>query len=187
MDLVYLVVPEAAQINVVGNMNNCAFQGMNVSADDPAFKSQINEADGSTRTVTVDPGVTSINVAGTINNRSAFTSVDLSQFPGAQNLDLSVLSQAITGSGQPSASTTDLEFYYDPTTQMLTYQNITGASLASILQLLQNLTIQVYVNGVPQFDTTATPSPPRFRSWTQERPRRFWLNTTRELGPNSAG
>ena len=34
MDLVFLVAPEAAQINVGGNMNNCGFQGMNLSAND---------------------------------------------------------------------------------------------------------------------------------------------------------
>ena len=32
MDLVLLGAPEAAQINVVGNMNNCSFQGMNLNA-----------------------------------------------------------------------------------------------------------------------------------------------------------
>ncbi|MGO8837523.1 MAG: beta strand repeat-containing protein [Limisphaerales bacterium] len=160
MDLVYLVVPEAAQIIVDGNMNNCAFQGMNVSAD-PGFQVQVHEADGSTRTITVDPGVTSINVAGAINNRSAFTSVDLSQYfsqvPGAQAPDLSVLSQAVTGPGEPSATQLATSFYYNSTTHVLTYQNITGASLASILQLLQNLTIQVYNNGVPQFDNNGNP------------------------------
>ena len=61
MDYLDLTVPEAAQINIGGNMNNCGFQGMNVSSD-PSFQVQIYEADGSTRTVTVDPAVTSINV-----------------------------------------------------------------------------------------------------------------------------
>ena len=34
MSLVLLDAPEAAQINVVGNMYNCRFQGMNLSAND---------------------------------------------------------------------------------------------------------------------------------------------------------
>ena len=34
MSLMILTAPEAAQINVVGNMYNCGFQGMNLSAND---------------------------------------------------------------------------------------------------------------------------------------------------------
>jgi len=34
MDQVFLSSPEAAQINVVGNMNNCRFQGMNLNTSD---------------------------------------------------------------------------------------------------------------------------------------------------------
>jgi filamentous hemagglutinin family protein len=127
MNLVFLGAPEAAQINVGGDMDNSGFQGMNLSAND----------------------VTSISVAGDINNRSAFTSVDLSQISGAQVPDLSYLSQALSIS--PSAATLATSFYYNPTTQILTYQNISGKSLASVLQLLQNLTIQIYKNGVPQW------------------------------------
>src|SRR5208282_119229 len=73
MDLVFLNVPEAAQINVGGNMNNCGFQGMNLSAND----------------------VTSINVAGNIYNRSAFTSVTLDfNQAGVQAPDMDYLSEA---------------------------------------------------------------------------------------------
>ncbi len=129
MSLVFLSVPEAAQITVGGNMDNCGFQGMNLSAND----------------------VTSINVTGDINNRSAFTSVDLSQVSGEQAPLLSYLVQAVTGPGDPLATTLATSFYYNPTTQILTYQNIPGQNLASVLQLLQNLTVQVYKNGVPQW------------------------------------
>jgi filamentous hemagglutinin family protein len=125
MDDVLLGAPEAAQINVGGDMNNSRFQGMNLSAND----------------------VTSINVGGDINNRSIFTSVDLSQIPGAQAPDLSVLSQAVNNSiSEPTLASS---FFYNGTT--LTYENINGVSLASVLQLLQHLTIQVYANGVPQW------------------------------------
>jgi hypothetical protein len=129
MSLVFLGVPEAAQITVGGNMDNCGFQGMNLSAND----------------------VTSINVTGDINNRSAFTSVDLSQVSGEQAPLLSYLVQAVTGPGDPLATTLATSFYYNPTTQILTYQNIPGQNLAGVLQLLQNLTVQVYKNGVPQW------------------------------------
>jgi filamentous hemagglutinin family protein len=130
MDLVMLASSEAAQINVGGNMNNCRFQGMNLSGSD----------------------VSSITVSGDINNRSSFTSVDLtalSQQSGWQAPDLSVLSQALSSS--PSAATLATSFYYNPTTHVLTYQDIPGQNLADVLNLLQNLTIQVYKNGMPQW------------------------------------
>ena len=144
MDLMSLTVPESAQISVGGNMNNCSFQGMNLSAA-PAFETQILEADGSTRTVTVNPSVTSISVAGDIFNRGTFTSVNLSQVAGTQAPDLAYLSDAVNntiGGTSISAATLATSFYYNPTTQNLTYQNIPGVNLASVLNLLQNLTVQ---------------------------------------------
>ena len=163
MDLVNLVVPEAAQINVGGNMNNCGFQGMNLSSD-PGFQVQIQEADGTTRTVTVDPGVTSINVSGDIYNRSAFTSIDLSQIAGAEAPDLSVLGRALNNNLSLSATTLTTSFYYNPATETLTYQNISGVTLLNVLKLLNNLPVQEYINGVPQwadppFDTIPVPAP----------------------------
>ena len=133
MGLVFLDVPEAAQINVGGNLNNCRFQGMNLSAND----------------------VTSINVSGDINDRSAFTSVtlDLNQ-TGMQAPNMTYLSQAVynvIGVTSISAATLTTSLYYNPATHTLTYQNIPGVSLANVLNLLQNLTVQVYVNGVPQW------------------------------------
>jgi len=107
MDLVNLVVPEAAQIKVDGNMNNCGFQGMNLAAND----------------------VTSINVGGDIINRSAFTSVDLNQVSGEVAPLLSYLSQAepLTINGTSiSAVTLATSFYYNSTTSELTYENIPG-------------------------------------------------------------
>ncbi len=135
MSLVLVGAPEAAQITVGGNMDNSRFQGMNLSASD----------------------VTSINVAGDINNRNAFTSaiLDLSADSGEQAPDLSFLSKAVynTVDGKPvSAAALVASFFYNPTTQTLTYQNITGLSAASVINLLQNLTVQLYVNGVPQYE-----------------------------------
>ncbi len=114
---------EAAQITVAGNMNNCRFQGLNLSSAD----------------------VTSITVGGDIINRGAFTFLDLTTVPGAAAPDLSLLARAVSGASLASS------FFYNPATRILTYQNIPGQSLASVLALLQHLTIQVYQNGVPQW------------------------------------
>jgi filamentous hemagglutinin family protein len=141
MKLVNLVVPEAAQINVGGNMLNCGFQGMNLAAND----------------------VTSINVAGDIFERGTFTSIDLSQFfiqnRDFQAPDLSVLSRAIITGDEPSAVTLAASFYYNPTTHVLTYENIPGYTLLDVLNLLNDLTLQKYLNGVPQWNDP-TDNPP---------------------------
>jgi len=131
MNLVVLDAPEAAQITVGGNMYNCGFQGMNLSADD----------------------VTSIHVTGDIYNRSIFT--DLVGVTPAEAADLSYLSEAVNNS--IPATTLATSFYYNPATQTLIYQNITGASLLNVLKLLNNLTVQDYVNGVPQWANPPSP------------------------------
>ena len=141
MDLVFLDAPEAAQITVGGNMNNCGFQGMNLSAND----------------------VTSINVTGDIYNRSAFTSVtlDLSQ-NGVQAPNMDYLSEAYgnqIGTTSISIATLLSSLYYNSSTHVLTYQNIPGVTLASVLNLLQNLTVQVYKNGVPQWTDSSDTTP----------------------------
>jgi hypothetical protein len=127
LSLMMLAAPEAAQITIGGNMLNSRFQGMNLAASD----------------------TTSIHVTGDIRNRSAITTVDLSQYVGTAAPDLSVLGQAT--SSDPTAIQLVNSFYYDDKTHLFTYQNITGKSLSSVLSLLQNLTIQVYKNGVPQW------------------------------------
>ena len=118
MNYIDLNVPEAAQIAVGGSMNNSGFQGMNVS-DASSFQVQVHEADGSTRTVTVNPSVTSIAVAGEIFNAGNFTSVDISGHPAP---DLSLLSLAVGNS--IDATTLASIFNYDPATKILTYENI---------------------------------------------------------------
>ena len=128
MNLVLVGAPEAAQIRVGGNLNNSRFQGMNLAASD----------------------TTRIQVAGDINNRGAFTSVNLDLYAGTAPPELSYLSQSL--SITPNAATLASSLYYDPVTHVMTYQNIPGQTLASVLSLLQNLTVQVYVNGVPQWE-----------------------------------
>lgn len=129
MDDVYLGVPEAATISVAGSMNNCSFQGMNLAPGD----------------------VTSINVAGNIDNRSAFTSASLTGISAPDLSDLALAVNNSIGSKTISAATLAASLYYDPATQTLTYQNIPGVTIAQLVHLLQNLTVQVYQNGVPQW------------------------------------
>ena len=93
---------------------------------------------------------------GNINNRGDFTSVtlDLSQSSDEQVPDLSYLAEAVNnsiGSASMSAATLTTTLFYNPTTQILTYQNIPGQTLAGVLNLLQHLTIQTGVdnNGIP--------------------------------------
>jgi filamentous hemagglutinin family protein len=125
MNYIFLGSPEAAQINVGGDMNNSRFQGMNLAAGD----------------------ATSINVTGDIYNRSTFT--DLTGVAPAAAANLIYLSEAVNNS--ISATTLAGSFYYNPVTQTLTYQNINGFSLAAVLNLLNHLTIQKVINGVPQW------------------------------------
>jgi filamentous hemagglutinin family protein len=158
MSLVLLGAPEAAQINVGGDMNNSRFQGMNLSADpNQSVQVPVREIDGGMGMATIHPGLTSINVTGDINNRSAFTSVtlDLSPKTGEQAPDLSFLSEAT--SGNPSAATLVNSLYYNSTTGVFTYQNISGVSFASVLALLQSLPIQTGVdkNGNPITSTAS--------------------------------
>jgi filamentous hemagglutinin family protein len=163
MSLVLLDAPEAAQINVVGDMYNCRFQGMNLSANDVTSINVGQTAkENMENSGLLDPQTDSgIKVGGDIINRGAFTSVtlDLNQ-TGVQAPDMNYLSEAVNnaiGSTSISAATLTTSLYYNPDTQVLTYQNIPGVSLKDILQLLQNLTVQVYKNGVPQLDSNGNP------------------------------
>ena len=152
MNYLLLGAPEAAQINVVGNMNNCRFQGMNLNDADVTSitvgqAAKINMENSGILNPATDGGLT---VGGDIINRGAFTFVDLSLVPGAQAPDLSVLAQAYNNSIATSLLVSSL--FYNPATKILTYQNISGKSLASVLSLLQHLTVQVYQGGVPQWE-----------------------------------
>ena len=168
MNDVLLSAPEAAQITVGGDMINSRFQGMNLSSD-PSESDvvTVREADGSLGTATVRPGVTSIYVTGDILNRSTFTTIDLPS--GSQAPDLSMLSQLFVDNNNPlpaglsglTAATLAASFFYDKTTGKLTYQNIVlnGASvdIGTLMGLLQNMTIQSYKDGVPQYNSDGTP------------------------------
>ena len=160
MSLMTLVAPEAAQINVVGNMNNCGFQGMNLNAADVTSITVGQAAKNNMENLGIlnpatDGGLT---VGGNINNSSTYVSVNLSQVAGATAPDLSYLATAVSSS--PTPAQLAASFFYNPATQIFTYQAIPGVSLASVLQLLQNLTVQVYKNGVPQWADSPTDTVP---------------------------
>jgi len=96
MNLMALVSPEAAQINVVGNMNNCCFQGMNLNAADTT-RINVGQAaktameNSGLLNLSTDGGLT---VGGDINNRSTVTWIDLSKIAGAMAPDLSLLARS---------------------------------------------------------------------------------------------
>ena len=133
MDNIYLGVPECANITIGGDMINCRFDGQNLQAGD----------------------VTSINVAGAIENRSEFTSLTDATAP-----DFSALAVAyspLTGSLATPGSLTSLAslFYYDPATQTLTFQ---GRMTTDEFQALLNLTVPVYAaNGQPVLEANRNP------------------------------
>ncbi|MEI7808991.1 MAG: hypothetical protein WCJ07_10970, partial [Verrucomicrobiota bacterium] len=152
MSYLLLGAPEAAQINVVGNMNNCRFQGMNLNAADVTSitvgqAAKINMENSGILNPATDGGLT---VGGNIINRGAFTFIDLNAVSGASAPDLSLLSLAVNNS--ISGATLANSFFYNPATKILTYQNISGQSLSTVLALLQHLKVQVYQSGVPQWE-----------------------------------
>ena len=120
MNLVLLGVPEAAQINVVGNMNNCGFEGMNLSDSDVTSltvgqAAKVSLENQGILNPATDGGLT---VGGNINNRSAFTSINLSAVSGSSPPNLSFLSQAvISGRGNSMAATLATSFSYNPVTR----------------------------------------------------------------------
>ena len=136
MDNIELVVPEAAQINVVGNMNNCGFIGQNLTKGDVttinvgAVAKAKMESSG-----LLDPNTDSgIQAGGDIQNQGAYSSVPIASAP-----DLSLLNQAyINGQLTPL---TDLysRLQYNPTTGLLTFQ---GRMSPAYEGYLTSLTIQ---------------------------------------------
>jgi filamentous hemagglutinin family protein len=159
MSMVLLAAPEAAQINVVGNMYNCRFQGMNMSANDVTSINVGQTAkDNMEKSGLLDPNTDSgIKVGGDIINRGAFTSVtlDLSQ-TDVQAPAMNYLSEAFGNSVSAATLTTSL--YYNKDTQVLTYQNISGVKIDNVLDLLENLKIATKfdVNGNPTDQTTVS-------------------------------
>jgi filamentous hemagglutinin family protein len=130
MNNVLLGAPEAAQITVIGDMVNSRFQGMNLSSDpNQSVQVPVREIDGSLGTATVHPGLTSINVAGDIKNRSEFTTATLPPPPDLSLLKLIPL---------PNPILVGL-LTYDAKTGLYTFN---GPVTEQALKELSNVTIQ---------------------------------------------
>jgi filamentous hemagglutinin family protein len=182
MNSVLLGAPEAAQINVVGDMNNSRFQGMNLSANlSQSVQVPVREINGSLGVATVYPSLTSITVGqaakksmedrgllnritdggikvgGGIQNRSEFTTVTVDASP-----NLAYLTQSYPPN-QIAANLAKELFYKettDPVTGIVTRQlTIQGAVNGDVLAVLQSLQIQVHDSktGQPQFNPDGSP------------------------------
>jgi len=130
---IYLAVPERAEVSVGGDMIDCRFDGQNLHPGD----------------------VTTINVAGSIENRSEFTSLTVATAPDFSALDMAYT--PATGSLSTPGNLASLAslFYYDPASHTLTFQ---GRMTTDELQALLNLTVPVYgANGQPLLDANRNP------------------------------
>jgi filamentous hemagglutinin family protein len=147
MDDINLVVPEAAQIAVGGDMNNCAFKGQNLSSDpNQTVQVQARQADGSKGPATIYPGLTRFTVGGDILNQNIFNSVQLTSDP-----DLALLNLAF------GANYSELfnRLFYNSSTKTLTLQ---GVLTSDELNALTNLKIVVLnALGVPEVDIYGNP------------------------------
>ncbi len=144
MNNFYLVVPEAAQLNVVGDMNNCSFEGQNLH---PTDVTSINVGQTAKANMEnsglLDPATDSgLYVGGNILNQNGYNSVTVSSPP-----DLALLLQAF------GASYSDLfnNLFYDPTSGKLTLKGVLGQNG---YDALTSLVIQVVDQfGQPEFTT----------------------------------
>ena len=124
---IYLVSAESAQVNVGGNLINCRLDAQNLHSGD----------------------VTAINVAGSSQNRSEFTSVALSSAP-----DFNALAGAYPPLTGDVANLINL-FNYDASSKTVTFQ---GRMTTDQYQSLLNLQVQKYdTYGQPVFDSSHNP------------------------------
>ena len=142
MSKVLLSSSEAAQVNIVGNMNNSRFLALNLADSDVSSITVGQQAKLNLESKHILNSVTDggLAVGGNIYNRGAFTSVDLSSVLGANAPNLSLLGRSQESS--ISVATLVSSIYYNPATKVLTYQAIPGVSIATLVQLLQSLTVQ---------------------------------------------
>ena len=133
MDNIDLTVPEAAQVNVVGNMNNDGFAGQNLFPGDvTSINVGLTAKANMENSGLLDPNTDSgIKVGGDILDQSAYSSVQVASLP-----DLSQLVFADID-GQP-VSLADLasRLQYNPTTGTLTFQGQMNSTYESYLTSL---------------------------------------------------
>jgi filamentous hemagglutinin family protein len=151
MDYVELISPEAAQINVVGNMNNSSLTAQNLH---PADVTSINVGQAAKVSMEtsgiLNPATdSSLTVGGDILNASEFNSIPLASAP-----DLALLSQAYDPNTQLLTPLTDLasHLHYDPTTGLLTYQGKMNAIYEGDLSSLK-IVDGYNLDGTPQTTT----------------------------------
>jgi filamentous hemagglutinin family protein len=144
MNNFYLVVPEAAQINVVGDMNNCSFEGQNLHPTDVTSinvgqTAKVNMENGGLLNPATDGG---LYVGGNILNQNEYNSVTVAAAP-----DLALLNQAF------GASYADLfnNLFYDPASGKLTLKGVLGQNGYNALTSLVMQAVDQ--NGAPEFTT----------------------------------
>ncbi|MEI2725835.1 MAG: hypothetical protein V9H26_20670 [Verrucomicrobiota bacterium] len=120
--------PKRAEITVGGDLINSRFDGQNLRAND----------------------VTSINVTGSIINRNEFTGVTVATAPNFGLFDL--VYPPLVG----SAAGVQNQFFYNPTTKVLTFQ---GRMTGDQLQALLSLQVRKFdANGFPIFLPSGEPA-----------------------------
>ena len=152
LDNVLLGAPEAATINVVGDMINSRFQGQNLHANDVTG---INVGEAAKLNLEssglLNPASdASLYVGGNILNRAEFTTINfndvLAANPDAAPPDLSLMVYGDTALAR--------HLFYDTVTGKLTFQ---GLLTDAILGELADMAVQVYQNGVAQFNPDGSP------------------------------
>jgi filamentous hemagglutinin family protein len=146
MDNINLAVPEAAQINVVGNMNNSGFTGQNLFSGDVTsiyvgVQAKVNMENSGLLDSKTD---SSIKPGGDILNQGEFSTVNVASLSDLSQLD------HVDINGQ-FVSLADLanRLHYDATTGTLTYQ---GTMSTAYEGYLTSLTIwDVDQNGNPLY------------------------------------
>jgi hypothetical protein len=154
MNNLLFIVPEAAQINVVGNMNNSRFQGMNLHASDVTSitvgqAAKINMENKGILNPATDGG---LKVGGDIINRSEFSYATISYAPPISDLELTYVESV---NALQAYLSLEHQLHYDPVSGKITFQ---GRMTSDQLAALTSLTIQlVDANGNPRFDSSGNP------------------------------
>ncbi len=146
LDNINLTVPEAAQINVVGNINNSGFTGQNLHPGDVTSinvgqPAKVNMENSGLLDANTD---SNLKVGGDILNQGEFSTVNVASLP-----DLSQLDNVDINGQFASLATLASRLHYDPTTGTLTFQ---GQMSTTDEAYLENVTIwDVDQNGNPLY------------------------------------
>jgi filamentous hemagglutinin family protein len=150
MDNILLGSPEAAQINVVGDMNNSRLQAQNLHATDKTTidVGQTAKANMEASGILNPATDSSLYVGGAIENRGEFTTAALdTSTTGFVAPDLSLLGQAYPSTGLAG------QIFYDSKTGNLTFQ---GAVTDQVLNQLSSVTL---LTGYDKYGNPITSAP----------------------------